>query len=70
MKKKKTAATAPLPIAPTVSLDDSVIANRAYAIWQEEGKPVGCDFEHWLKAESELRSAALASPSSSTTKRT
>lgn len=27
------------------------IANRAYAIWQEQGCPDGRDMEHWIEAE-------------------
>jgi hypothetical protein len=31
------------------------ISKRAYEIWEEQGKPVGKDMEHWLQAEQELR---------------
>lgn len=61
MKKRKTAATAPLLIAPTTPLDGCVIAHRAYAIWQAEGEPAGRDLDHWLKAEAELRASSPAS---------
>jgi hypothetical protein len=27
---------------------------RAYAIWEAEGRPHGCDLDHWLKAEAEI----------------
>ncbi len=30
------------------------IAERAYQIWQESGRPHGRDQEHWLQAEREL----------------
>ena len=30
------------------------IRQRAYAIWEEEGRPSGRDIEHWLKAEREV----------------
>jgi DUF2934 family protein len=30
------------------------IAERAYRIWEGEGRPVGRDLDHWLRAESEL----------------
>lgn len=30
------------------------IAQRAYAIWESEGKPLGRDFDHWLRAEAEV----------------
>jgi len=35
------------------------IAQRAYEIWEREGKPKGQDQDHWLQAEEELRSEAL-----------
>lgn len=31
-----------------------VISDRAYAIWEEEGRPDGREFEHWLRAEEEV----------------
>jgi hypothetical protein len=34
--------------------DRSLVAQRAYEIWQREGCPEGRDMEHWLRAESEL----------------
>ncbi|WP_448187502.1 DUF2934 domain-containing protein [Azospirillum sp. sgz301742] len=36
------------------------IRDRAYAIWQEQGCPEGCDYEHWLKAEQEVAATATA----------
>ncbi len=30
------------------------IKERAYFLWEEAGKPEGCDLEFWLKAEEEL----------------
>lgn len=30
------------------------VAQRAYRIWEEAGRPEGRDVEHWLSAESEL----------------
>ena len=38
------------------------IEQRAYAIWQSEGSPHGCDVDHWLRAEAEI----LSSPPSAT----
>lgn len=29
------------------------IAERAYRIWEAEGKPSGREMEHWLRAEAE-----------------
>lgn len=34
-----------------------VIEHRAYAIWESEGRPSGCDFDHWLRAEAEIMSS-------------
>jgi hypothetical protein len=36
-------------------IDDRVgwISRRAYSLWEEAGKPVGRDREHWLQAEQE-----------------
>lgn len=36
------------------------IAERAYQIWQESGCPDGCDLDHWLRAERELRAGQPA----------
>jgi hypothetical protein len=30
------------------------VRNRAYEIWESEGRPDGCDFEHWTRAKLEL----------------
>jgi len=27
---------------------------RAYLIWESEGRPHGCEREHWLRAEAEI----------------
>ena len=34
------------------------IAARAYAIWEEKGRPDGHDLDHWLQAERELPGAS------------
>jgi hypothetical protein len=31
------------------------IAERAYQIWEREGRPHGRDMDHWLQAERELK---------------
>jgi len=31
------------------------IARRAYEIFEQRGRPAGCDLEHWLEAERQLR---------------
>lgn len=35
------------------------ISQRAYEIWEAEGKPGGCEQENWLRAEEELRKQDL-----------
>ena len=34
------------------------IRERAYAIWEEEGRPDGEDLRHWNVAETEMRNEA------------
>lgn len=36
------------------------IATRAYALWEQQGRPEGRDIEIWSEAETQLRSAAPA----------
>ena len=36
------------------------VAARAYQIWESEGRPHGCELDHWLRAEAELSVAAPA----------
>lgn len=41
------------------------VADRAYEIWENEGRPHGNSLDHWLRAETELRGAlqeVVASP--------
>lgn len=40
---------------------EQAIRERAYAIWEEEGRPDGKDLEHWRRAEDEINSAGEAS---------
>ncbi len=35
--------------------DHDKISLRAFQIWEAEGRPVGLELEHWLRAEIELR---------------
>jgi hypothetical protein len=44
------------------------VRERAYRIWESEGKPHGRDLEHWLQAEREL-SADTGSPTGEKKKR-
>ena len=46
---------------------DQAIRERAYTIWEREGRPHGRERDHWLQAVWELsgeaaRAAALSSP--------
>jgi hypothetical protein len=34
--------------------EETVIAARAYELWQERGCPIGSDQEDWFQAEQEL----------------
>ena len=34
---------------------ESEIRERSYQIWQNEGRPEGRAWDHWLRAEAELR---------------
>jgi hypothetical protein len=35
---------------------EQAIRERAYALWEEEGRPDGKDLDHWHRAEAEIRS--------------
>ena len=53
---------------------EQVISARAYALWEEEGRPDGRALAHWLAAERELQTytseeAAQPTISRSATKR-
>jgi hypothetical protein len=39
---------------------ESAIRDRAYAIWEESGRPVGLDKEHWYRAAREVTLAVPA----------
>jgi Protein of unknown function (DUF2934) len=36
------------------SAKEQAIRERAYAIWEEEGRPEGRHLDHWLRAEAEV----------------
>ena len=44
-------------VSMTITYDQ--IAQRAYEIWDKEGRPDGKAREHWLRAEEELRKQGL-----------
>jgi hypothetical protein len=43
-------------------LTTQAIAERAYLIWENTGRPDGQALEHWLRAEAELAAEAAAVP--------
>jgi len=44
--------------------DDAAIRERAYAIWEAEGRPEGHDWDHWYRAMQE--SSRPAAPNGAT----
>ena len=40
---------------PAESISQDAIAQRAYEIWERDGRPEGRDAEHWFRAVSELK---------------
>jgi hypothetical protein len=34
--------------------EQTIISERAFAIWEEEGRPEGKSVVHWLRAEAEI----------------
>lgn len=43
------------------TISAEAISNRAYELWENEGRPEGSDQRHWLQAEQELRGATNTS---------
>jgi hypothetical protein len=41
--------------AHTYNVDESLVRNRAYELWEARGCPYGSDQEDWFSAEQELR---------------
>ncbi len=39
--------------------DTARVAERAYEIWQQSGRPNGRDQDHWFQAEREVRGRKL-----------
>ena len=37
-----------------MNFDEMQIRLRAYAIWEEEGRPAGCEAAHWERAVREM----------------
>ena len=42
----------------TSSKETDTISRRAYELWEQEGRPEGCDLRHWLQAEQECRASS------------
>jgi hypothetical protein len=42
----------------TEIIKDNEVADRAYRLWEQAGKPHGRDLEFWIQAEGEARAAA------------
>ena len=42
--------------------DDHDIAQRAYRLWDDHGRPAGRDLEFWLQAEAEANARAGIAP--------
>jgi hypothetical protein len=40
------------------AIDEGAIRQRAYAIWEAEGRPHGREWDHWLRAAEELGETA------------
>lgn len=45
------------------------VEERAYALWESQGRLHGHDLDHWLQAEIEINAAQLTSPKSATTRK-
>jgi hypothetical protein len=45
----------------TATLNDSMIAEAAFRLWETEGRPEGRDQEHWFRARTALE-ALVATP--------
>lgn len=47
-----------------------LIRERAYAIWEQEGRPEGREWDHWFRAAGEIRppDAAIAPAAATATK--
>jgi len=44
-------------------ISDDAIRERAYQIWEREGRPHGRDFDHWVQAQVELAAQAAGNGS-------
>jgi hypothetical protein len=37
-----------------IAHEEMRVRERAYALWEEEGRPAGREFDHWVRARSEI----------------
>ena len=51
----KTAVASDSGVAKNLAVSEALIAERAYLIYLQEGRPDGRHLDHWTRAESELR---------------
>jgi hypothetical protein len=40
-------------------ISDEVIRERAYHIWEREGRPHGREYDHWVQAQVELAAESM-----------
>jgi Protein of unknown function (DUF2934) len=40
--------------------EQAIIRERAFAIWEEEGRPEGKSVVHWLRAEAEIKTDKIS----------
>lgn len=38
---------------------ETQIRERAYAIWEQEGRPAGREYDHWVRAAGEVSAPAI-----------
>jgi hypothetical protein len=57
---KAAVQSASQPSAGCCGITNNCIANRAYSLWEDAGRPQGRDVEFWLQAEHQLHHEARA----------
>lgn len=58
--KVATAKAVAQPATACCGITTNCIANRAYSLWENAGRPHGRDMEFWLQAEHQLHHEARA----------
>jgi hypothetical protein len=51
------------------NVDEGLIRERAHALWEADGRPEGCQEEHWYKALMELAGSSAAKPNATRARR-